>query len=232
MAFLLRLLPCCLGLTLACESGTVSCDEKGAAVDLSIAWGIPPASCELESCGDVRAAACEAVSVAEGPPLVLTLTCDYGADGTATDVITLALQPGGALDLAAGDTVQLEYRTSSGFETGGSTVLRLTDDAGLVLAVGTSAVYGGTVGDAQWATDFVAELFAPLTAKLASAGCDEATLSALTVAEGAVDVAVPEGGAGTLDVARPLQIVVETASVNYSGMLEGDLEIAALRVKP
>lgn len=208
------------------------CASQGATSDVTVAWGVPLAPCEAESCSDERDAPCTVAAITSDGPTVLTLDCAHEGLGMTTDVVTIDLQPGGTIDLDVGAAVQLTYRSESIFEFGGSSSLRITDDRGLVLAAGSLGRGGGGPGDTQWALDFLAPLALPLTATIASAGCPEdGTLSAVTVAADNSEVTVAQGNSASLGDGDTWLVIVEEAAINYAGLVDGRLDLAILRVE-
>lgn len=210
------------------------CPASTAVADIGVEWGTPAAPCEMEVCNNGRDVMCKVDAIDSDGSTRISLTCEYEGTGPAKDVVVLGLEPAGKLDLAVGAAVRLTYEASSGFETGSTRILRLTDDRGLVLAAGYINRYGGLSGEPEWANMFLAEVSAPLTATVAAADCaDDPRRSAVTVTQGDASVVVAEGVGETLtgDAASWL-VVVARASVEYSEIVEGELDVAILRVSP
>ncbi|HEY0136721.1 MAG TPA: hypothetical protein VGB85_21710 [Nannocystis sp.] len=208
------------------------CATGTAKTQVAIDFGVPVVPCEDEICSDERKGPCTVSAITSEGPTEVTLACDYEDLGPATAVLTLGLEPDDTLDLEVGAAVQLSYDSSSGFEVGGSSYLRITDDRGLVLGRGDIQRYGGLSGGTQWAEDYLTGLALPLTATIASAGCpDDENLSVITVARDESSVTVAQGTTGLLASGDAWRVVVETASIRHDEIEEGDVRLTIVRVE-
>lgn len=215
--------------------GATECGAAGSVVaDVRVTWGIPVEPCDGESCVTMRDPTCTVSAIAGDAPIELTLACSHAGLGMATDVVTIDLQPGGALDLAVGGAVSLRYRSASHFEVGGETSLRITDDSGLVLGAARGALSGGFSGSPDWGSNLFAAAVSPLSGSVANAGCaDDEARNAVTLARDDASVSVQAGDSGLLTADASWLVVVETASraptPDYD---EEQLDVAVMRVAP
>lgn len=211
------------------------CGPLGEVVaDVEIAWGIPIPPCDLESCMSVRDPTCTVSAIAGAGPITLTLECDHLDLGMATDVVTIDLQPGGALDLAPGAAVSLHYESSGAFEVGGSTSIHIHDGAGLVLGATSGMLFGGFSGNPDWGAKLFAAVVSPLTGTMTNAGClDDDARNAATLARDDASITVPAGASGLLTADATWRLVVQTAArVPTPDYDDEQIDLAVMRVKP
>ncbi len=146
--------------------------QPGAKWDIEFTWndaGPPGFEPGGESEEELRAAACTVSAVGAGAELTLELACTYaGETEPRAHQLQISLPAGSSLDLAVGETLELEYRRNSHFEAPPTWHLELHREGATVLAA--------TEADEQVFSicfdDMLIEEFSEFGLALTSATCD------------------------------------------------------------
>lgn len=228
-----RCLSAILVLLSGCSGAGLCRDGGEARGDTLITWGIESAVCMFEVCEADRQAECTVSSIAGEGPIVLTLACDHQGLGAAEDVISIDLDPTAAIDLVVGAKVSLSYSSIGGFETGGWSLLRLTDDRGLVFASTSGVLSGGGSGNPDWGSDQVRAAVAPLSGSVANAGClrDDAR-NFVTIGHNGASIEVGSGSSDVLVAGSSWLVIVEKATRRPGETDEEALDFTIMRLAP